>query len=424
MTPNVPRGILRFVNTPSHARTPQQLYELAQRFVEAREAGRSIADLQHEYLDREGRYISSTTVTALVKAWRIFEGTEPGLLLTALQDLGYTRLVLLLKLREPVATYREGHLAGQSTSIREIPVQELRRWIADHGKAVRAIHAVKKRSLDAAKAAGVPIEGTVELVVVTTDKESFRCRSPVGRELVTVTPRQRGHHPVPGEIVTVRVLSHLAERGRSHILAEVLSWRVDVGALGLVPLALKPQGDWLPREHYWGDRIDPCFQPIIAFGPRPEFEMQQVIPGGESPADPDYISYAMDRHKARDTDTAKMVLMRLLSQDLRCLDAFAHLGLIHFNSTTFALAVRYYEMGVRVGELSLGAGFSGVLPWGHIDNRPFLRCLHGYGLCLWRDDQYEAAAGVFERMLWLNPWDNLGVRFIIEKVRQRRPWKA
>ena len=46
--------------------------------------------------------------------------------------------------------------------------------------------------------------------------------------------------------------------------------------------------------------------------------------------------------------------------------------------------VRHYEAGVRIGELSLGDEFDGVLSWGLIDNRPFLRCLHGYGLCLWR----------------------------------------
>ena len=55
-------------------------------------------------------------------------------------------------------------------------------------------------------------------------------------------------------------------------------------------------------------------------------------------------------------------------------------------------AIRHYEVGVRIGELSFGDSFEGLLPWGWIDNRPFLRCMHGFGLCLWRLDNEEAAA--------------------------------
>jgi len=77
---------------------------------------------------------------------------------------------------------------------------------------------------------------------------------------------------------------------------------------------------------------------------------------------------------------------------------------------------------VRIGELSLGDHFEGVLPWGLIDNRPFLRCLYGYGLCLWRLERFDEAGDVFERILWLNPSDNQGARIVIDAVRARHPW--
>ena len=80
-------------------------------------------------------------------------------------------------------------------------------------------------------------------------------------------------------------------------------------------------------------------------------------------------------------------------------------------------------MGLRIGELSLGERFEGVLPWGHIDNRPFLRCMKGYGLCLWRLGRFDEAERVFEKMLWLNPSDNQGVRFLLEDVRARKAWE-
>jgi hypothetical protein len=77
---------------------------------------------------------------------------------------------------------------------------------------------------------------------------------------------------------------------------------------------------------------------------------------------------------------------------------------------------------LRIGELSLGSLADGLLPWGWIDNRPFLRCMIGFGLCLWRLDRFEEAECVFDRMLWLNPADNQGVRFNVSRVRARQIW--
>jgi len=49
--------------------------------------------------------------------------------------------------------------------------------------------------------------------------------------------------------------------------------------------------------------------------------------------------------------------------------------------------------------------------------------MHGYGLVLWRLERFGEAAKVFERMLWLNPTDNQGVRFVIEPVKAGETWK-
>ena len=52
-----------------------------------------------------------------------------------------------------------------------------------------------------------------------------------------------------------------------------------------------------------------------------------------------------------------------------------------------------------------------------------LRCLPGYGLCLWRLSRFDEAARVFDRMLWYNPSDNQGVRFLLDEVRARTSWE-
>ena len=69
-------------------------------------------------------------------------------------------------------------------------------------------------------------------------------------------------------------------------------------------------------------------------------------------------------------------------------------------------AIIHYNIGMKIGHLSLPEDFNGVLLWSLIDNRPFLRCMHGYGLCLWKLKRFKEAEKVFERILWLNPPGN------------------
>ncbi len=60
---------------------------------------------------------------------------------------------------------------------------------------------------------------------------------------------------------------------------------------------------------------------------------------------------------------------------------------------------------------------------GLIDNRPFLRCLHGVGLCAWRLGNAREAAAVFRKMLWLIPNDNQGARFNLAAVEAGMTWE-
>jgi hypothetical protein len=100
------------------------------------------------------------------------------------------------------------------------------------------------------------------------------------------------------------------------------------------PLNLEDQGNWDPAEEYWGEQGEPIekwAKPIIARGPRRQFEMEQVLPGAD-PDDPfsDPITESNDRKDAGDTQDAREILMKLCQSDLRCLDAHAHLGNLVF----------------------------------------------------------------------------------------------
>ena len=188
---------------------------------------------------------------------------------------------------------------------------------------------------------------------------------------------------------------------------------------------LEDQGLWTPEEHYWGEKDEPIEEwakPIIARGPRQTFKMEQIVPGRDPKFEYDPICEANDLKDSGDGAAALKLLMELCEADLRCLDAHAHLGNFAFDLSPDH-AMRHFQIGVRIGELSLGPKFEGLLPWGYIDNRPFLRCLHGYGLCLWRLKRFEEAGQIFNQMLWLNPTDNQGARFLIDDVRAKTVWE-
>ena len=271
----------------------------------------------------------------------------------------------------------------------------------------------------------VDVSRPVDLIALSVKERAVRCRLP-GNDRVITLRAKRLWDVVPGEIVTVKPRKLWRYGGHPYLSGEIESKRLDVAALGLVPLRLQGDGMWDPEEQYWGEEDDPIEEwakPIIARGPRPPFEMEQALPG-QDPDDPfsDPITDANDLKDAGDALAAERMLMELCESDLRCLDAHAHLGNLAFDNRPKD-AIRHYEVGFRIGELSLGDGFDGVLLWGHVNNRPFLRCMHGYGLCLWRMGRFEEAGRVFERMLWLNPPDNQGVRFLIEDVRAKRRWE-
>jgi len=311
----------------------------------------------------------------------------------------------------------------RSSGARHVAVY--RRWLGVEPYPVQVKAPSYRRRRHKATTDDLDLSAPVELVALAVKERAARCRL-LGSKRVITLRASRLWDVAPGEIVTVKPRKQWRFAGHPYLSGEIESTRLDVATLGLVPLQLEDMGMWNPKEHYWGEEDEPIEEwakPIIARGPRPEFEMEQVLPGAD-PTDPfsDPITESNDLKDVGDRQQAMRILMELCQSDLRCLDAHAHLGNFVFDSTPQD-AIRHFEVGLRIGELSLGDGFDGVLLWGHIDNRPFLRCMHGYGLCLWRLGHSDAAESVFDRMLWLNPSDNQGVRFLIDDARAGSEWE-
>ena len=193
-------------------------------------------------------------------------------------------------------------------------------------------------------------------------------------------------------------------------------------ALGLKPLALYDRGPVESPESY-GHEFDALWQ-ALSRSRNVAYELEHIIPALDEREDA-ALTEAVELHDMRDLVGAERILMDLLHVDLRCLDAHSLLGRwSHEEKHDFlaANALPHFEVGVAIGEQALGPGFDGRLPLPHPGNRPFLGCLHGYGLALWRYGRPKEAERAFERLCALNPTDEGRARDCWKAVRDGMPW--
>lgn len=289
------------------------------------------------------------------------------------------------------------------------------------------------------KATNRPLEESVELIVVAAGGINLRCLRLPERKIVIFRPA--GGDETEGEILKVLPRKEWRFGKTDYISGEIVDSYIDGVVLSPVPLKLYDRGLWDPQGDFislWeengsstGDELPAWVQAVLQAGKRRQFEMQQVIPGANLDEMTDPIVDAVEYAHAGDFDAAFTILQKCLEADLRCIDAFAHLGKYYLGDGQSEWwtrkASKCYRAGVAVGERALPPGFDGLLPWGWIDNRPFLRALHGLGLCQWRLGDFAAARKTFWRLLMLSPYDNLGVRFLIDDVQAGRDyltWKS
>jgi hypothetical protein len=147
-------------------------------------------------------------------------------------------------------------------------------------------------------------------------------------------------------------------------------------------------------------------------GVRDDYALPDPYPPG---ADPDGylpIDRALDRRDATgDIDAYERSLLAIVRAEPRDVDALAHLGHLYVTMADPAgtevvftpeppasqrrawlrQALGFYHAGVAVGELALPDPFDGLLVWAQLDNRPFLRALHGMALASWQLGRFDTA---------------------------------
>ncbi len=107
------------------------------------------------------------------------------------------------------------------------------------------------------------------------------------------------------------------------------------------------------------------------------------------------------------------ILEKLIETQPDFIDAHAHLGYAFFDEGKPKKALDACLRGVAVGDRLIPEGFSGHIHWGDLDNRPFLRSLHGVSIAYLRLRRHKNAVQILERILALNPNDNQGARLLL-----------
>lgn len=137
---------------------------------------------------------------------------------------------------------------------------------------------------------------------------------------------------------------------------------------------------------------------------------------------------ALEQSEAADLSEAAYIaeLKAIVTDNPDYIDGHAHLGHALLRAGKAGAALSAYERGIALGAAAIPAEYSGTLSWYEWSNRPFLRALQGAALAQRRLNKRKAAISLMERLLSLNPDDNLGVRYLLgsEYLRNREPGKA
>lgn len=213
----------------------------------------------------------------------------------------------------------------------------------------------------------------------------------------------------------------------SYLSGKVIERRIDGAVLAPKPLELYYRDTWNPKEEFAEvlrrrrSPVPDWVSDLVKAGVRRVYEMEQVIPGSDfSKSDYDPIVEAVDCRDRGDFDGAFRVLQECIEGDLRCIDAYVHLGIFRSGDMRSEWgvgdAVQSYKAAVAVADRTVPPNFDGLLPWGWIDNRPLHRALHGLGLCQWRLGDIAPAGETFRRLASLDPQDPHDARYLLSRM--------
>lgn len=99
-------------------------------------------------------------------------------------------------------------------------------------------------------------------------------------------------------------------------------------------------------------------------------------------------------------------------------DSHEELGVRAFEAGRWKSAEAHFRAAILASQGELERDGAKV-PWGFLENRPYLRALGNMALVLAQQQRWDEALAIHERLLELNPDDNQGIRWLIGVERLR-----
>jgi tetratricopeptide (TPR) repeat protein len=133
----------------------------------------------------------------------------------------------------------------------------------------------------------------------------------------------------------------------------------------------------------------------------------------------DEFNTGCELYEQGNLDEAERVYSQVLARMPDHLDAIHHLAIVLSERNQIDQAHYLWDQAVSIGRKAFPQDFklgTDRLEWGWLENRPFLRCLHGLALARREDEEVEEALRLFQELLSLNPNDNQGVRAMAEEA--------
>lgn len=106
----------------------------------------------------------------------------------------------------------------------------------------------------------------------------------------------------------------------------------------------------------------------------------------------------------------KSELERIIKEDPQFIDAYNSLGFLEIWYERYDKALKLFQQAYEIGIKLIPKEFLGLIIWGIIDNRPFLRAMQGLGVSHFKAGNLKKANDIFAKMLQYNPNDNQGIR--------------
>jgi tetratricopeptide (TPR) repeat protein len=132
---------------------------------------------------------------------------------------------------------------------------------------------------------------------------------------------------------------------------------------------------------------------------------------------------AGDKDSARD-NFEKIIAQGDPSEQYIYLDSFNGLGSIYFDEGNLKKAKSCYNYVYDQLNNILGEDWrKKELNYHILENRPYFRAIQGMLLVFWREKKFKKAEELAETLLTIWPNDNLGIRFIVDDIKNEVAWE-